>query len=81
MYNVWMSVWRTLVPYVLALLAVEAAKVGLHVDVEGLQAPLMLAGGTVYYAVVRWAEKRWPALGWMLGAPRAPEYKQVSSGG
>ena len=30
--------------------------------------------GAAYYAVVRWAESRWPALGVLLGAPTAPLY-------
>jgi hypothetical protein len=28
-----------------------------------------------YYAGVRYAEKRWPATGWLLGVPKQPVYQ------
>jgi hypothetical protein len=27
-----------------------------------------------YYLIVRLLESRWPALGWLLGAPKTPTY-------
>lgn len=28
----------------------------------------------VYYAGVRYLERRWPAFGWLLGVPKQPSY-------
>lgn len=41
---------------------------------ERLTAGLVLVLGTVYYALVRYLERRWPQLGVLLGIPSKPTY-------
>lgn len=72
------SMVRTLVPAaVAAVLTWLATRWGVVLD-EGTSAQvttgvtsLVLA---VYYAAARAAESRWPAAGWLLGAPVKPSY-------
>lgn len=41
---------------------------------------LAIAGATaVYYAGARLLEKRWPALGWLLGRPAQPRYDNAAT--
>lgn len=58
-----------------------AAAVGITVSTQmsealtnAVFAVLIVAGQLLYYAAVRWAEQRWPVLGRLLGAARAPSY-------
>lgn len=62
---------RTIVPMVVGWLIAEAAKQGADVDPEMLT-PLV---AYVYYEAVRQLEAKWPALGWLIGAPGAPSYE------
>lgn len=70
-----LSMWRTLVPYIVGYAGALAAKHGLDIDDASLESLLTLAFGTVYYTASRWLEqhagKRW---GWLLGYPKGPEY-------
>lgn len=68
------SIIRTLVPAIVAWLLAAAARVGLDVPADQLTGVIeaVVLGG--YYAVVRAAEQRWPAVGWLLGLPRPPAY-------
>lgn len=68
---------RTWVPALVGLVAGWAVSVGLPVT-QGMQnvlTPVLSAAFIgLYYAGVRYAEKRWPAAGWLLGVPKTPAY-------
>lgn len=71
------SIIRTLVPVLAGLVVAHAARVGL--DLSGTVEPLLDAiaiGG--YYAAVRAAERRWPAVGVLLGWKASPSYEERS---
>ncbi|AEW99850.1 hypothetical protein [Streptantibioticus cattleyicolor] len=76
MYQLALSLWRTCVPYVVAFLAVQAARLGVRIDDATVSSALTTGFGTVYYAVFRYLEarlgRRW---GWFLGAARPPSYQ------
>ena len=63
---------RTAVPWAVG----AALAAGLLPD--GLSEAATLVGTvaltSAYYLVGRALESRWPALGWLLGAPKAPSY-------
>ena len=46
----------------------------LDVDGATLSAAVTALVIAVYYGAVRWAEQRWPQLGWLLGSPHQPSY-------
>lgn len=74
------SVIRTLVPYLVANVAVWAANAGLAVDDITLTGWVTFLVALAYYASVRWVEQRWPNAGWLLGKAKVPVYvdtKQV----
>lgn len=55
-----------------------AAHAGIVIDEQTSQAATLAATGivvAVWYALVRQLERRWPAVGWLLGAPKAPSYQ------
>lgn len=67
------SLIRTIVPVIVGWLLAQAAKAGL--DLSAVAEPLVDAlfiGG--YYALVRWAETRWPWVGVLLGWKASPVY-------
>lgn len=68
------SLRRTLVPVVVGYLLAQAARAGLNIPADQLTGVIeaLVTGG--YYAVVRVAEQRWPALGVLLGASKQPRY-------
>lgn len=72
-----LSYVRTLVPVGVGFLVSWAALAGVEVD-PGTQAMLISLITSVitglYYVVFRWAEGRWPKLGWLLGYPKVPTY-------
>ncbi|MFF2352134.1 hypothetical protein ACFVVL_20425 [Kitasatospora sp. NPDC058115] len=75
MYQLSLSLWRTCVPYVVAFLAVQAARLGVDLDNASLTAALVTGFGTAYYAAFRFLEHRFGAAwGWFLGAARPPAY-------
>ena len=69
------SLIRTYVPLAVAYLVGWLASLGITVTSEQ-QAAVAGAIGTVaaalYYAAVRWAERRWPALTVLLGSSKQP---------
>lgn len=66
------SLIRTYTPLIVGF----AVSAGLLPDTMSDQATLALSGvvSGVFYAVVRLAEKKWPAAGWLLGAAKKPTY-------
>ncbi|MFJ6620676.1 hypothetical protein ACIQOW_24260 [Kitasatospora sp. NPDC091335] len=76
MYQLALSLWRTCVPYIVAFLVVQAARLGLHLDNASVTSALVTGFGTVYYAAFRFLEHRYGATwGWFLGAARPPSYE------
>lgn len=67
---------RTVVPIVvgtvLAWLASRGFDLTAYENAVNVYLVPVLAG--LYYAAVLAAEKRWPAVGWLLGYARAPQY-------
>ena len=59
----------------LTYLAVELGVVVPEDVSTGLTTALVALFTGLYYAVARLLEKRWPRLGWLLGAPRQPTYR------
>ena len=77
MYALALSLWRTCVPYVVAFLVVQAARLGIRLDDATVTSALTTGFGTVYYALFRYLEHRVnPKWGWLLGAARPPEYPE-----
>ncbi|MER7706378.1 hypothetical protein ABTX81_26220 [Kitasatospora sp. NPDC097605] len=80
MYPLTLSLWRTSVPYVVAFVVVQAARLGIHLDNASVTAALVTGFGTVYYTVFRFLEHRLGAgWGWFLGAARPPSYQDPSN--
>lgn len=74
-YTLLLSLWRTFVPYLVGFVCTMAAKWGLDLNEDAVEAFLVLVFGTAYYAAARWLEqnkgKRW---GWLLGYAKRPLY-------
>ena len=71
------SLIRTYVPIIVGTVVGWLAAKGITVDsnaVAGLTAFLSGFFSAVYYLVVRVLERRYPQLGWLLGAAKKPEY-------
>lgn len=71
------SLIRTAVPYIAGV--IFAWLVSINFSIPGVSEPVLegvltFLFGTVYYFGVRLLEKKWPALGWLLGVPVAPVY-------
>jgi uncharacterized membrane protein (DUF441 family) len=68
---------RTAVPIVIGSVLAWLASQGVTVD-DSLKTALdLVLGGSlsiVYYIVVRFLEVKWPAVGWLLGTPKQPNY-------
>lgn len=69
---------RTAVPIAIGVFVTWlATQAGVVLDADTSAALSSATTGlviTVYYTAVRWAESRWPAVGWLLGAAKAPVY-------
>jgi hypothetical protein len=75
MYQLGLSLWRTCVPYIVAFLAVQAARLGIKLDNATVTSALITGFGTVYYAVFRFLEHHHDARwGWFLGIAKPPSY-------
>ncbi|MGW2650134.1 hypothetical protein ACWC2T_35845 [Streptomyces sp. NPDC001393] len=75
MYQIALSLWRTCVPYLVAFVVLQAARLGIHLDNATVNSALTTAFGTLYYAVFCALEHRYGARwGWFLGAARPPSY-------
>lgn len=72
------SLVRTGVPYGVGLaLAWIGRKTGIILSDSSSAEVTAWAGflaGTAYYGIVRWAESRWPRVGWLLGLAKTPTY-------
>ena len=68
------SLRRTLVPVAVGYLLAQAARAGFNIPADQLTGVLEALITGAYYAVVRIAEQKAPALGVLLGASRQPRY-------
>ena len=68
------SLIRTVVPAAVAVAITWLANFG--VEIDSTEAITFLTGLviSIYYAVVRALERRFPWVGWLLGMPRPPTY-------
>lgn len=73
------SLIRTFVPTAVGAAIAWLVSLGVDIDLQTQQA---LAGALVtvcvtgYYALARFAEERWPQLGWLLGVAKQPVYNE-----
>jgi hypothetical protein len=69
---------RTNVPFIVSGLVTWLMTVGLQVPAD-VQASIVVVAtwllGSLYYALVRWAETKWPWIGNLLGVASQPKYK------
>lgn len=68
---------RTYSPYVVSWLAGWLASLGINLNSTGnivLVGLIGTAAGWAYYALVHWAEKRWPWASHLLGSAKQPSY-------
>jgi hypothetical protein len=70
------SLVRTIVPVLTGLFIATALEIGMDVDSESLSSLLDALVVGSYYALVRFAEQRYPVVGWVLGLPMQPVYGQ-----
>jgi hypothetical protein len=72
------SLIRTAVPiWVGVVLTWIGQKTGIVPDAAtaaALSAAVVGVLATLYYALARWLESRWPSLGWLLGSASQPTY-------
>lgn len=68
------SLLRTLVPALVAYVLAGLAAAGVEVDGAALEIVLTGVILGAYYSLLRVAERRWPAVGVLLGWPAAPSY-------
>jgi hypothetical protein len=68
------SVIRTIVPVIVGLILSAAVKAGLDIDEQTLTQIVDAAVIGGYYALIRFGESRYPAVGWFLGLPVSPQY-------
>lgn len=73
------SIKRTIVPFLTAWLVAKAAHSGVKLDASGVNATLVLVGGSVWYVIVRVAEEKWPIIGKALGSAKTPTYAPKAS--
>ncbi len=70
------SLIRTYVPLAVGYVLTRLAELGVvDVDGEALIGAVTAIVAGLYYAAARFAEKRWPAAGWLLGARAQPSYE------
>lgn len=71
------SLIRTNVPIIVGAFIAWLVSLGVEVP-EGAETPLIVGLTAViialYYSLVRWAESKWPAFGYLLGTKREPVY-------
>ena len=79
MHDYVLSVIRTYVPIAVgSFLTFLAVRFGLEfpADLEDeLSIAMVAVVSGLYFAAVRALERRWPWLGWFIGAPRQPTYR------
>ncbi len=77
MSNFVIQLIRTVVPFLVAWLIAQLARLGLQLPAgtgEELTASLVLVAGALYYAAVAWLERKYKWFGWLLGIARRPDY-------
>jgi hypothetical protein len=70
------SLIRTVVPIIIGALGAWLTKLGLNLDsaaYENLGIWLTLLFSSVYYALVRLLEEKFPQIGWFLGLAASPD--------
>jgi hypothetical protein len=76
------AVIRTVVPVVVGALLGWAAAIGLNLPEGAVTEIVTVVVTTVYYAIARWVEMHWPAVGRFflsLGLTnKSPEYKRTN---
>ena len=70
------SIIRTVVPVIVGVLLGQAARLGLDLPAGAVTEIVTVAVTAAYYAIVRAIEQRVPAVGVLLGYPRAPKYRK-----
>ncbi|GAA2456866.1 hypothetical protein [Streptomyces macrosporus] len=81
-YDFLASLWRTLVPYLVGVVGVQLARLGIELDDASLTAALTAGFGTVYYALFRALEQHaGRGWGWFLGLARPPHYEASTATG
>ncbi len=65
---------RTLVPVLVGWVGARLLSWGFDIDEATVSNALIVIVSAVWYAAVRWAERRWPRIGWLLGVPKQPTY-------
>lgn len=69
--NLWMSIRRTVIPYLVG--ALLATPIAIVFSAEDLTAMLTIIIGSVYYVVARWAEEQgYPVASWFVAFGPAP---------
>ena len=68
------SIIRTGVPLIVGPVVTWAASKGVDIDGEALTSAIAAVVGLAYYIAARLLERRWPALGRLLGSKKAPTY-------
>ncbi len=70
------SIIRTWVPIIVGAFVTWLANTTGVTDIDTATLATVVTGVViaVYYALVRLAEARWPAIGFFLGKPTKPEY-------
>lgn len=66
---------RTAVPLLVQWLLTVAGLEQLGVTSDQLAPTVASVVALVLYVLVRLLERRWPSVGWLLGFPQAPTYK------
>jgi hypothetical protein len=73
--NLWMSIRRTIIPYLVG--ALLATPIAMLFSAEDLTTMLTIIIGSVYYATARWAEEQgYPVASWFIafGPVPTPHY-------
>jgi len=68
------SLIRTFVPLLVGSVVTWLAARNVNLDASAIIPAVDAFVAGAYYALVRWAESRWPKAGWLLGATGAPAY-------
>lgn len=78
MQNLYTSIIRTTIPYIVGAIGTFLVNLGVDFSPElqfQLGSLLTFAFGTLYYVIVRYIARKHPKLEWLLGVPVKPEYK------
>lgn len=72
---------RVTMTLIVGTLAAWAANLGVDIDTTGWAQAFSVVVIAAYYALIRWAAERWPALGWLFAVNRRPQYEGASRDG